>query len=205
MKRFGTVAALAAVAMFAGAGTVRAQLINIPMGVAPSGAGINVVADYAQPNADLGGGSAWGVAGGIGLGRVGLQAAFGSYDSDASSSVSTYAGLAGLRVFGGGLNPLAIGAEVGAGQMKYAGQTITQVPIGATVSFNPPLFPIKPFGVVYYRTGDNLPSGWEETRFSVGANFNFLLGLGVHGAYDWGNSGSTWGVGAHFNFHVPTM
>jgi hypothetical protein len=203
MNRIGTVAALAAVATFTGVSAVRAQLPGIPLGVAPSGTGINVAADYAQPDNDLGGGSAWGISGGIGLGRVGLQAAFGSLDPDASSSVTTYAGLAGLRVFGGGLNPLAIGVEVGAGSMKVAGQQITQIPIGATVAFNPPLFPIKPWGVVYYREGDSNIT--KETRVSVGANFNFLLGLGVHAAYDWGDSGATWGVGAHFNFHVPTM
>ena len=203
MKRFGTVAAIAAVATLAGAGAVHAQLPGIPLEVAPSGTGIDVLADYAKPNADAGGGSAWGVAGGIGLGRVGLRAAFGGLDPDSSSSVTTYAGLAGLRLFGGGLNPLAIGAEVGAGQFKVAGQTFTQIPIGATVSFNPPLFPIKPWGVAYYREGDSNIK--KEARFSVGANFNFLLGLGVHAAYDWGNSGTTWGVGAHFNFHVPTM
>ena len=121
MKHIGTVAAIAAVATFAGVGALRAQLPGIPLGVAPSGTGINVSADYAQPNADAGGGSAWGVAGGIGLGRIGVQGAFGSVDPDTSSSVTTYAGLAGLRVFGGGLNPLAIGVQVGAGSMKVAG------------------------------------------------------------------------------------
>ena len=203
MKRIGTVAALAAVATFAGVGSLSAQLPGIPLGVAPSGTGINVSADYAQPNADAGGGSAWGVFGGIGLGRVGLQAGFGSVDPDASNSVTTYAGLAGLRVFCGGLNPLAIGVQVGAGSMKIAGQQITQVPIGASITFNPPLFPIKPWGVVYYRAGDSNIK--KEARVSVGANFNFLLGLGVHAGYDWGDSGASWGVGAHFNFHVPTM
>ena len=55
------------------------------------------------------------------------------------------------------------------------------------------------------------PAEW----ISAGVNFNLLLGLGVHAVVDWGKVSSkldpatpsslTWGIGAHFNFHMPMM
>ena len=45
-----------------------------------------------------------------------------------------------------------------------------------------------------------------EFRATVGTDFNLMLGLGVHAAYDFGTGTNTqngWGVGAHFNFRVP--
>jgi hypothetical protein len=77
---------------------------------------------------------------------------------------------------------------------------------GAFVRLSPPLFPLKPWAQVYYMTGSNVPDPAKEVRFAVGADFNLLLGLGLHAGYDWGNEGgSTWGVGAHFTFRVPGL
>jgi hypothetical protein len=48
----------------------------------------------------------------------------------------------------------------------------------------------------------------NEFRATIGADFNLLLGLGFHAAYDIGTasgSGKTWGVGAHFNFRLPVL
>ena len=76
------------------------------------------------------------------------------------------------------------------------------MPTPRSRGFSPPLFPLKPWGVVYYSMPEDQSS---EMRISAGVDFNLVLGLGVHAAYDWGDSGSTWGIGAHFKFGVPGM
>jgi hypothetical protein len=68
-----------------------------------------------------------------------------------------------------------------------------------------PLFPLKPFAVGYYVLGSKVT---KEFRATIGADFNLLLGLGVHAAYDLGTGSPTsnvWGVGAHFNFRMPVL
>ncbi len=204
MKRFGPVA-VAAVALMVTAQAASAQLAGIPYMPVATGTGIIVAADYAKPSSDLGGGTAYGLTGGVGFGRFGFQASYGSRDPSGSAvgSSNSYGGVVGMRLFGGGLNPVSVGLQVGASQtadIGTAGSDATFVLPGAWVKVST-LFPIKPFGQVYYRTGDNLPK--DEARFVIGANMNLLLGLGFHAAYDWGDTGSTWGVGAHFNFRLP--
>lgn len=206
MKRIGSVA-VAAVLLSAMARTAAAQLPGIPVGPVETGTGISVAADYAKPSNDLGGGSAYGLTGGLGISNFGISASVGAWKPSGFSAQTSFGGRLGMKLFGGGLNPLTIGVQVGGSSVKISGPltSVTQTRIlpGAFVRVSPPLFPLKPYGVAYYQTGNNGIA--KEARFTVGANFNLLLGLGVHGAYDWGNSGATWGVGAHFNFHVPGL
>ena len=206
MKRIGSVA-VAAVLVTATARAAVAQLPGIPYGPVETGTGISVAADYAKPDNKLGGGSAYGVTGGIGFSNFGLSASVGAAKPTGFSAQTSFGGRLGMKLFGGGLNPLTVGVQVGVGSVKFTGvggsTTTTAFLPAAFVRLSPPLFPLKPYGVAYYQTGNNGIT--KEARFTVGANFNLLLGLGVHGAYDWGNSGSTWGVGAHFNFHVPGL
>jgi len=208
MKRFGQ-AAVAAVALMATARVASAQLSGIPYAPVEVGTGISVAVDYAKPSSDLGGGTAYGLTGGVGFGRFGLSASFGAQDPSAFSKSTSVGGRIGMRLFGGGLNPLSVGLQVGGSSTQNIGvnstggaTTATYVAPGAWAKVNLPL--IKPWGQVYYTTGNNRPS-WskDEVRFAVGVNFNLLLGLGVHGAYDWGNTGGGWGIGAHFNFRLP--
>jgi len=207
MKRFGQVA-LAAVALMATARAASAQLAGIPNLPVETGTGIMVGADYAQPSSDLGGGTAMGLTAGVGFGRFGLSGSYGSWDPSGSAvgKSNSYGGRIGMKLFGGGLNPVSVGVQVAASQTEHVS------PTGGNSSFLMPgawvrvstLFPIKPFGQLYYQTGDNRPTGYkDEVRFTVGANLSLLLGLGVHAAYDWGDVGSTWGIGAHFNFRLP--
>lgn len=204
MKRFASVAMAAGLAL-AASSKASAQLPGIPYGPVETGTGISVAADYGKPE---GGGSAYGLTGGIGFSNFGLSASVGAAKPSGLSSQTSMGGRLGMRLFGGGLNPLTIGAQVGAGTVKVGvpGSTtrVTAIMPGAFVKVSPPLFPLKPWGQVYYVTGNS--SVTKEVRFAVGANFNLLLGLGVHAGYDWGDKGgSTWGVGAHFTFHVPGL
>ena len=109
--------------------------------------------------------------------------------------------------------------SVGYGMIKtpdlpiVGSQTITTIPVGVGLSFDPPLFPLKP-RIAPRMEFQSVSGGGSSTssfRVSGGVNFNLLLGLGVHAAVDWGQktvSGATvtpliLSVGAHFNFHVP--
>lgn len=207
MKRTSPMA-VAAVALMASAGAASAQLPGIPYIPVETGTGISVAADYGKPGDDLGGGSAYGVTGGLGFSRFGLSASVGATKPDGFADAQMgYGARLGMKLFGGGLNPITVGAQVGVSSVAFDfGGTIgdvraTAIMPAAFVRVSPPLFPLKPFGMAYYVTGnDNVE---KEARFTVGANFNLLLGLGVHGAYDWGDSGAIWGVGAHFNFRLP--
>jgi len=206
MRRIGSAAAVALALLGAAVRPAMAQsLSGVPLGVAPSGTGINLGVDYGSPDDTYGGGSAYGLTGGIGFSRFGVAASFGSLDPNNFTKTAAYGAMVGMRLIGGGLNPLAIGAQAGGAHAEVGAITTTTYNAGASVRFSPPLFPLKPWGLVYYAMSDN-SSAKDEVRMSVGLDFNLLLGLGVHAAYDWGNDGgATWGIGAHFKFGVPGM
>jgi len=207
MNRTGSMLVLAILAGAAGATTASAQLPGIPYGPVETGLGLTVAADYGKPNDDAGGGSAYGLTAGLGFSRFGFSASAGMYKPEgATDSEMGLAARLGMRLFGGGLNPIQIGAQVGVSTISFpvsatADERFTAIMPGAFVKLSPPLFPLKPFGQIYYPTGDVE----EELRFVVGANFNLLLGLGLHAAYDYGDSGGILGVGAHFTFRVPGL
>jgi hypothetical protein len=198
-QRIG-VALAAALAALAGSRVASAQLVvGVPVYVAPSGTGVLASADYGHAQ---GGGKTYALTGGIAFSRLGAEVSVGSTEFNVLNNKVAFGGLVGAQLFGGGLNPVAIGVEAGYSQVSESGVTARSIPIGATVRLSPPLFPLKPFGVVYYQASDDIK---REVRFSVGADFNLLLGLGVHAAYDWGNEYWMWGVGAHLKFSLPGM
>lgn len=197
--------AVAAVLLFS-APVARAQVQGLPFYPTPTGMGIMVSADYADPDGE---GKLVAVRGGVGFGPFGATAVVGQYKVSGYSAQTVYGGSVAMKLFGGGLVPVSIAAQAGIGQLKTSSllgsTTVTSMPVGAAVRATVPLFPIKPFAVGYYVLGTNVT---EEFRATVGADFNFLLGLGVHAAYDFGTateSGKTWAVGAHFNFRLPVM
>lgn len=188
--------------------TAAAQLPGIPYGPVETGLGLTVAADYGKPNDEAGGGSAYGLTAGLGFSRFGLSLSAGMVKPDGLTDAEmAIAGRLGMKLFGGGLNPISVGAQVGVSTVSFpvtptTDTRITAIMPGAWVRLSPPLFPLKPFGQVYYITGSDIE---EEVRFVVGANFNLLLGLGLHAGYDFGDGGSTLGVGAHFTFRVPGL
>lgn len=224
MRRIGRVMLAAALPLVASATAARAQLAGIPVYFNPrGGTGIGVAANLGFPDNNYGGGTAYGVAGSIGGGPFTLTAMVGAWKpSNASSTATTYGADIGYKVFGGGLLPVAIGVQAGYGSVKspITSVTASTIPIGVGVSFDPPLFPLKPWIAprieIQRISGGGVPStNATAFRISAGVNFNLLLGLGVHAGVDWGKTPSkldpttpstlTWGIGAHFNFHVPMM
>ena len=190
----------AAVVLTLTAQVARAQIQGLPFYPTPTGIGVMVSADYANPD---GPGTVTAIRGGAGFGPFGATAVLGRVSN--GSTENAYGATAAMKLFGGGLTPITIGAQVGLGQVKYSyatgSTTVTYMPVGVTARVSIPLFPLKPFAVGYYTLGNNI--GDKEVRVTAGADMNFLLGLGVHAAYDYGDSGNTWAVGAHFNFRLP--
>jgi hypothetical protein len=229
MRRIGRVMLAAALPLVAGATPVRAQLLGIPVYFNPrGGTGIGVAANLGVPdthyNYNSGGGTAYGVAGSLGFGRATVTAMVGSWKPKGFAvAVTSYGGDVGIRVFGGGLLPLAVGVQAGYGSVQgnvTLGETQTTIPVGIGVSFDPPLFPLKPWIAPRIELTRVSGGGVTSTtatafRISAGVNLDLLLGLGVHAGVDWGKVPSkfdpstpstlVWGVGAHFNFRVPTM
>ncbi len=202
MRRIGSAAAVALVLAGAAVRPAAAQILSgIPLGVVPTGTGIMVGVDYGNPEV---GDAAYGLTGGIALSRIGAQVSVGTLDYGAAGDATSFGGQVGMRLFGGGLNPIAVGVQGGVQSFEVGGSTVKAFPVGATLRVSPPLFPLKPWAVAYYQLSSDA-GVQNEARVSVGADFNLILGLGVHAAYDWGDSGSAWGIGAHFKFSVPGM
>jgi|GEM_PF-2208141 len=193
----------AAVILLLPAHVARAQVQGMPFYPTPTGMGVLVSADYANPGNSQ---SVLALRGGVGFGPFGVTALVGQYKVSGFSSQTLFGASAAMKLFGGGLMPVSISAQAGVGQLKvssvFGSTTVTSFPVGAAIRANVPLFPLKPFAVGYYVLGNSNVK--KEFRVTVGADFNLLLGLGVHAAYDMGSQ-NTWGVGAHFNFRMPVM
>jgi len=219
MRRISRVMIAAALPLVAGATAARAQLAGIPVYFNPrGGTGVGVAANLGFPDNNAGGGTAYGVAASIGAGPATLTGMVGAWKGTNFGSAQTSFGAdVAYKVFGGGLLPVAVGVQAGYGSIKnpLASATISTIPVGIGISFDPPLFPLKPWIAprVEFQSGGGVST--SSFRVSAGVNFNLLLGLGVHAAVDWGKlpsklnpatpSALIFGVGAHFNFHVPMM
>jgi hypothetical protein len=222
MRRIGRVMIAAALPLVAGATAARAQLSGIPVYFNPrGGTGVGVAANLGFPDNNAGGGTAYGVAGSFGAGPVTLTGMVGAWKPTNFTSAQTSFGAdIAYRLFGGGLLPIAVGVQAGYGSIKLGGVTNSTIPIGVGLSFDPPLFPLKPWiapriEIQRFSGGSGGSVNASAFRVSAGVNFSLLLGLGVHAGVDWGKVPSKlnpatpstliWGVGAHFNFHVPMM
>jgi len=225
MTRIARIVAAAAIPLATLATAAQAQLAGIPVYFSPAGGtGVGIAANVGFPNSDAGSGTAYGVSGSLGTGPVTISAMVGAWKATGgsygwTSAQTSFGGSVAYRLFGGGLLPVAIAAQVGYGMIKtpnlpiIGSQTITTIPVGVGVSFDPPLFPFKPWIAprMEFQSVSGGGSSTSSFRVSGGVNFNLLLGLGVHAAVDWGQktvSGTTvtpliLSLGAHFNFHVP--
>ena len=221
MRRIGKTMVAATLSLVAGVTAARAQLTGIPVYVNPrGGTGIGVAANLGFPDSHSGAGTAYGVAGGFGVGPVTLTGMVGAWSPKGYSAQTSFGGDIAYRLFGGGMLPVAVGLQAGFGSVKYplalgGGSTRTTIPVGIGLSLDPPLFPLKPWIAprVEFVSGGGVSA--SSFRISAGVNLNLLLGLGVHAAVDWGKVPSKvdpktpttliWGVGAHFYFHVPVM
>jgi hypothetical protein len=231
MRRIAKLSIAVALPLAALTTAARAQLAGIPVYYNPQGGtGVGVAAHVGFPNTDAGGGTAFGVAGSFGTGPVTLSAMVGAWKATSSaagfswpSAQTSFGGAVAYRLFGGGFLPIAVAAQAGYGVIKYPTVTTplgttpsftqTTIPVGVGISFDPPMFPLKPW--IAPRMDFKSGGGSSKSNFAVsaGVNFNLLLGLGIHAAADWSQNkvgGKTYNplilsLGAHFNFHVAMM
>jgi hypothetical protein len=158
-----------------------------------TGTGFNLSTEWADPeDVDE---TTWGATAGAGFLRFGVLGGIGGFQEETS-----YGGGGAMRVFGGGALPVDVTAQVSGWTVDLGGTRVSAVSpaLGARASIV--AVPLKPWGLVYYRFAKN---GEEELRTTVGSDFNLPFGLGAHAGYDFGDSGNTWGVGAHFQFGLP--
>lgn len=221
MRRLGaiTVVSLLSVTM---AGKAAAQVAGIPYYVNPrGGTGIMAAANVGF-NDDA---KAVALTGGIGAGPLFITASAGQMNPDlaGADNVSTFGGTIGTKVFGGPLVPLTIGVQAGAGYYSTGSgaseQKLVSIPVAVGVGLNVPLFPLKPWVAPRVQFDRSTVAGSTESVMrmgvSAGVDFNLLLGLGFHAAVDHVlektkgavtyAASTTFGIGAHFNFHVPMM
>src|SRR6267142_5255332 len=94
-----------------------AQWSGMPIWNNPKGGtGVTIDGDVGFPNSDLGKGNAYGARATLGLTNLSLTAGVASWKPDgAGSSTTTWAGVAGFRVIGGSLMPVALNIQAGAG------------------------------------------------------------------------------------------
>src|SRR4051812_8856602 len=107
MKRFASVA-MAAALVAAATSTAKAQLPGIPYMPVETGTGISLAGDYGKPDNKSGGGSAYGVTGGIGFSSFGLSASVGAWKPSGFSAQTSMGARLGMKLFGGGLNPITV-------------------------------------------------------------------------------------------------
>jgi opacity protein-like surface antigen len=225
MKRSIVIAACAALGVFAGAGTVRAQLPGIPVYNTVVPAGFTIAADVAFPSSSTHLGTSFAGTGAFGTGRFGFTLSIGATSVKAdtvSLTQATIGGTVNWKVFGGPLIPLAVNLQAGVAYWEFgdpdsnfvAGGTEKienfHVPVGVSfvLTIPTPGMAIKPWiapRVDYSRTTlDGLSSDATEFAFSIGLDLAFLNGLGVRAAYDWmksdGSTLSTIGVGLNYSF-----
>ena len=194
-----------------------AQWSGMPIWNNPKGGtGVTIDGDAGFPNSDLGSGTAYGARATLGLTNLSLTAGVSSWKPDgAGSSTTTWAGVAGFRVIGGSLMPVALNIQAGAGTGSEITGTValdkvTNMFLGAGVSISVPTpgISIEPYVSLSERW--HSPSGGStESNFGwvVGANVGFGM-FGVHLAYDTeklsgGSTAGVFGIGAHFSLSAP--
>ncbi len=227
MRRLGAIAAVSLLGI-AATGQAAAQVAGIPYYVNPrGGTGVMAAANIGATSSDAASaeGKAIALTGGIGAGPLFITASAGQFNPDATGAdnVSTFGGTVGMKLFGNPLVPVTVGVQAGVGYYSSGSGTSevkqVNIPVAVGLGLNVPLFPLKPWVAprVQFNRSTLGTNTTNVTRIGVsaGADFNLLLGLGVHAAVDYmpeKTSGSTTyastttiGVGAHFNFRVPMM
>ena len=233
MKRF--VGSTAAFALAVGLVVVpaAAQLNSIPVYFNPKGGtGFTLGVDFGKGiNTESGKNTAFAARASVGGGPITIGAGIGTVNPRVGLARETevqYMGTLGLRVFGGPLLPVSIGLQGGVG---FLSQDVTptttlkslNIPIGIGIGLSAPTpgFSFDPWiapRVQISRT-ELGPDSQTRAGFGVsgGVNLAFVMGLGLHVAFDWlklpsKTSGAlnllevqpaTIGIGVHYTFGPP--
>lgn len=214
MKRMVLVLALAALVTAPAA----AQWAGMPVWNNPKGGtGITVHGDLGVPNEDGGKGTAFGARATVGLVNLSLTGGLTFWKPDgADESATSLGAVAGFRVIGGSLLPMAVNLQLGAGSSSEITSGLTTIPrtthviAGAGISVNVPTpgVSIEPYFSLSNRW--HKPSGLDTESnigWVLGANLNLGM-LGLHVAYDSesygdGVTSGIFGIGANFQLKAP--
>jgi hypothetical protein len=206
-----------AAAVLAGTSSLAAQWAGMPAWNNPKGGtGVTINGDVGVPNSDAGKGTAFGARATLGLANISLTAGISSWKPNGfSSSTTTVGGVAGFRVIGGSLIPVALNIQLGAATSSAISGTaslpkMTNILAGAGISVNVPTpgLSIEPYLSISNRW--HKPSGFSTESnigWVIGANVGFGM-LGLHLAYDSekldnGATAGVIGIGAHVALKAP--
>lgn len=240
MKRF-IVAALVGLGTAMVARPAAAQLQGLPVYFNPKGGtGLTISGDFgravstkvndvAQTQKPVAiGGS---VRLGLPLVTVGVGAAIFDPMITTQLNETQYAGTAAVRVFGGGLLPVAVSVQGGAGYLKqgagtFATKTVS-IPLGVGVALNLPTpgASVEPWvaGRVQLNSVTSGSASGTQLGYGVsgGLSLGMPIGLGLHVAVDWVSLSAkpsspvaqlrdkvqrlTAGAGIHFSIKIPGL
>src|SRR3989442_14765425 len=176
-----------------------AQWLGMPGGNGPKGGrGGGISADYGQPNADAGKGTAYGGRVSFGAGSAMLTVGASSWKPENSSGrVTSWGGSLQARLIGGSLLPVAVNLQLGgayhakvtSGTQTLPEASTAQGAVGLSTPLPVPLIRLEPYfspGVRYHRYW-NAPAGTRKDENNLwwvpGANARFRA-FRVHLAYD---------------------
>jgi hypothetical protein len=189
-----------------------AQWLGEPVWNSPTGGGFVVSADYAKPDDNYGGGTAWGARLSLGLGTATFTLGAANWEG-----LTSIGGNVAIQLIGGTLLPIPspgirANLQVGVARTELAnvvvspsGTAVTGA-VGVGVRLPAPGFSVEPYvspGIRYHsQVSSGSGSGGSSTEFgyAIGANIGFGS-WGVHLAYDnekiqGGGTVGVFGVGA---------
>ena len=183
MTRIARIAAAAAIPLAALATAAQAQLAGIPVYFNPAGGtGLGLAANVGFPNSDAGSGTAYGVAGSIGTGPVTISAMVGAWKATGgsygwTSAQTSFGGSLSYRLFGGGMLPVAVAAQVGYGMIKTPDLPI----VGSQTTTYIYASDIWNSGNLSLSTYLWLPFTWDGTKWTLtdSAQWSINLATGV--------------------------
>ncbi len=197
MRAISSSVAGAALLLCTAAAPLFAQLNSLPVYTSPKGGtGIIVSADYGKGfNEESGENRTLALRAVLGLSALQLGAGVGTVNPEIAverSDKFQWMGTAALRLFGGGVLPLAVNIQVGYGRLELADDsTQINIPVSVGVGVSPPLpglsfeaWAAPRLSIRQVKIGDVKES---QTGFgiSAGVDLGFSIGLGVHAALDW--------------------
>lgn len=163
--------------------------------------GVTVAADVGFANDDLGGGTAYGVQGQLGLGLVGLSGAVTrlSVDAPGVDPITSLGAAASFRVFGGPLVPFRIVAQgslanwstdqggvwsAGQGGIADVSATRAALSLGFAATIPIPALAVKPWLAPRVERVSTGGGSDTDVAISGGIELGFLNGLTIRTAYD---------------------
>lgn len=234
MKRHVAIMASMVLSAAAFSQPAKAQLNGLPVYFNPrGGSGLMIAADYGRGmNDESGESNTFAGRASLGIGPFSIGGGVGASDVGGTSGEDyaiQYMGNAALRIFGGGLLPVSLSLQAGFGVQDISdlSSKFITVPVGLGLGINIPTpgFSFDPWIAGRYtlhRSEIGTMESFDQKAWglSMGADLNFLMGLGLHISADWesipevttsdpftglASSPFLLGIGLHYVFSIPGL